>query len=99
MASSNTDPIIQNHRAQIAVIDGEILAALNWRIKLVKSLKEYKETHGIEFHDPAQEDVVIANLCQANRGPLSNEGIREIFSVILERLKSEAAGLGETKHE
>ncbi|MBK8794824.1 MAG: chorismate mutase [Holophaga sp.] len=99
MASSNSDPVIQRHRAQIAEIDGEILSALNRRIKLVKHLKDYKEAQGFPFFDAAQEDVVIANLCQANGGPLSNEGIHEIFGVILERLKSEAAGLGEDKSE
>jgi len=99
VASSNTDPVIQSHRAQIAEIDGEILRALNQRINLVKRLKDYKDSQGFTFYDPAQECLVIANLCQANGGPLSNEGIREIFGVILERLKSEAAGLGEDKSE
>jgi len=99
VASSSTDPVIQSHRAQIAEIDGEILSALNRRVKLVMRLKDYKEAQGFRFYDAAQEDVVIANLCQTNGGPLSNEGIREIFGVILKRLKSEAAGLGEDKPE
>jgi len=61
----------------------------------VKSLKDYKEAQGLSFYDAAQEDWVITYLSRANRGPLSNEGLREIYSLILQVAKREAAALGE----
>jgi hypothetical protein len=38
---------------------------------------------------------VITYLCRANRGPLSNESLREIYSLVLQTVKKEAAALGE----
>ncbi len=99
MASGNTDPVIRNYREQISDNDLKILEALNKRIKLVKSLKDYKEAHGFSFYDAAQEDWVVTYLCRANRGPLSNEGLREIFGLILQWAKREAAALSEAKSE
>jgi chorismate mutase len=65
------------------------------RIKLVKTLKEYKEAQGLSFYDAAQEDWVITYLCRANRGPISNEGLRDIYQLILQVVKKEAAALSE----
>ena len=96
MAAGSTDPVIRHYREQISDNDLKILEALNKRLKLVKTLKDYKETQGLSFYDAAQEDWVITYLCRANRGPLSNESLREIYSLVLQLVKKEAAELGET---
>jgi chorismate mutase len=98
VAASN-DPVIRHYREQISDNDLKIVEALNKRIKLVKSLKEYKEAQGLSFYDAAQEDWIITYLCRANPGPLSNEGLREIYGLILQWAKREAAALGEAKAE
>jgi chorismate mutase len=95
VADTSNDPVIKHYREQISDNDVKILEALNKRIKLVKSLKDYKEAHGLSFYDAAQEDWVITYLCRANRGPLSNEGLREVYSLILQVAKREAATLSE----
>ncbi|MFH0917182.1 MAG: chorismate mutase [bacterium] len=99
MAATSTDPVVKHYREQISDNDLKILEALNRRVKLVKSLKDYKEAHGLSFYDPAQEDWVVTYLCRANRGPLSNEGLREIYALILQVAKSDAASLGEERGE
>jgi chorismate mutase len=91
----NIDPVIRQYREQISDNDLKILEALNKRVQLVKTLKDYKESHGYSFYDAAQEDWVITYLCRANRGPLSNETIRELFGLILQSVKREAAALSE----
>jgi chorismate mutase len=95
VAATSNDPVIKQYREQISDNDVKILEALNKRINLVKSLKEYKETQGLSFYDAAQEDWVITYLCRANRGPLSNEGLREVYQLILQVAKREAAALSE----
>ena len=97
MSATNVDPVIKHYRDQISDNDLKILEALNRRIKLVSSLKEYKDAQGLSFYDAAQEDWIITYLCRANRGPLSNEGLREIYGVILQCVKQEAAAMGEVK--
>ena len=95
MTGTSNDPVIKQYREQISDNDVKILEALNKRIKLVKSLKEYKDTQGLSFYDAAQEDWVITYLCRANRGPLSNEGLREVYQLLLQVAKREAAALSE----
>jgi chorismate mutase/prephenate dehydratase len=97
VSPSNHDPIIESHRAQIAALDRQVLAALNQRIHLVKRLKDHKAAHGLGFHDATQETRVLAQLAQANEGPLSEEGLRAIFALILQWSKREAAALGGTQ--
>jgi len=58
----------------------------------VRRLKEYKEAQGLDFYDAAQEGRVLDALCRANRGPLSETGLREIFGLLLAVAKREAAG-------
>jgi chorismate mutase len=81
------------------VVDRTVFGLVNKRVKLVKSLKDYKDAQGLSFYDPAQEDWVITYLCRANRGPLSNEGLREIYGLVLQVAKREAAALEGTKPE
>lgn len=95
MAATSTDPVVKQYREQISDNDLKILEALNRRVKLVKSLKDYKDSQGLSFYDPAQEDWVVTYLCRANTGPLSNEGLREIYSLVLQVAKRDAAALGE----
>jgi chorismate mutase len=95
VSSASNDPVVKQYREQISDNDIKILEALNKRIKLVKSLKDYKDTHGLSFYDPAQEDWVITYLCRANRGPLTNEGLREVYQLILQVAKREAAAISE----
>ena len=95
MAEGSIDPVIRNYRESISDNDLKILEALNKRVKLVKTLKDYKETKGYSFFDAAQEDWVITYLARANRGPLSNEGLREVYQLILQVAKREAAALSE----
>lgn len=91
-----TDPVIKQYREQISDIDLKILEALNKRIKLVEKLKAYKESQGLSFHDPAREDWVLTYLSRSNQGPLSDEGLREIFTLVIEVAKREAAARSES---
>jgi chorismate mutase/prephenate dehydratase len=99
VTSPTTDPVVKSYREQISDNDLKILEALNKRIKLVKSLKDYKESAGLSFYDAAQEDWVITFLSRANRGPLTDEGLRTIYGCILEVAKREAVLMTGTESE
>ena len=92
MAASTADPVIKQYREQISDNDLKILEALNKRITLVKSLKDYKESRGLSFYDAAQEEWIVTFLSRANRGPISHEGLRDIYALILEVVKREILG-------
>jgi chorismate mutase len=62
---------------------------VNTRLKLVARLKAYKESRGIGFVDPEREEWMLSYLTRANRGPLSADGLRELFQEILDLTKRE----------
>lgn len=88
-AEQNNDPLIRQLREQISDADRTIIEAVNVRLKLVSRLKEYKESRGMSFVDPEREEWMLSYLTRANRGPLSAEGLQEIFSEILDLTKRE----------
>ncbi|HYX77652.1 MAG TPA: chorismate mutase [Gaiellaceae bacterium] len=87
----NADPLIRQLREQISDADRKIIEAINARLKLVAKLKAYKETRGMSFVDPEREEWMLNYLTRANRGPLSAEGLREIFAELLDLTKREVA--------
>ena len=62
---------------------------MNARLRLVARLKRYKEERGLEFVDLEREEWMLNYLLRANRGPLSAEGLRELFTEILDLTKRE----------
>jgi chorismate mutase len=83
------DPLIRQLREQLSDNDVAIVEAVNARLKLVARLKRVKEERGIEFLDPAREEWMLQYLTRANRGPLSTEGLREIYTELLDLTKRE----------
>jgi chorismate mutase len=86
-----TDPVIAEIREGITAADEQILAAINRRIELVARLKRHKESQGLEFVDPKQEEAVLRDLSRANRGPLSPDGLQSLYREIIELTKREVS--------
>ena len=86
---AENDPVLRDLRERIAALDSELVDAVNRRIELVRQLKEHKAAHGIEFVDRAQEERLVERLAAESRGPLSEEGLRELYRTLLELVKRE----------
>lgn len=90
------DPVIRRLREQISDADHAIVDAMNTRLRLVAEIKRYKDSRGIDFVDPEREQWMLQHLSSANRGPLSQEGLEELFAKMLDLTKREVArGEGE----
>ncbi len=83
------DPEIKELRERLSANDVRIVEGLNTRLELVARLKQVKEERGLDFLDPAREAWLLEHLAQANRGPLSPEGLREIYTALLDLTKRE----------
>jgi chorismate mutase len=90
-----TDPTVQRLREEISELDRSILDAVNGRIELVTALRRHKQEVGLPFLDPDRERQLLDDLMAANRGPLSDEGLRELFCELLDLTKREVAGDGD----
>jgi chorismate mutase len=89
MAEASSDPLIRQLREQISDNDRSLVRALNRRLELVARLRRYKESRGLEFIDPQREEWILQDLARANNGPLSDEGLREIYEAIFDLTKRE----------
>jgi chorismate mutase len=89
MSTDANDPLIRQLREQLSDNDVKIVEAINARLKLVARLKRVKEERGIGFLDPAREEWMLQFLTRANRGPLSPDGLKEIYTELLDLTKRE----------
>lgn len=87
----SADPIIRQLREQVSDNDRALVEAINTRLRLVARLKAHKESRGIEFVDPDREEWMLRDLTRANRGPLSQAGLEEIYQAILDLTKQEVS--------
>jgi chorismate mutase len=90
---SSAAETIAEFRRLIAEVDAAVVASVNRRIELVAELKRFKEARGDTFVDPEQERRLLAELAQANPGPLSEAGLLEVATAILAVTKREVAAL------
>jgi chorismate mutase/prephenate dehydratase len=86
-----TDPLIKQYREQISDNDRALVEALNKRLRLVAQLKAYKESRGIDFVDPQREEWILRDLARANRGPVTEEGLRSFYEQIFDLTKREVS--------
>ena len=83
------DPVVRDLRGRITDTDRAILAAVNERIELVRELREHKLAQGWDFLDAGREERLLAALAAENAGPLSDEGLRALFTDLLALTKRE----------
>jgi chorismate mutase / prephenate dehydratase len=80
---------LEQLREQISEIDRAIFGAINRRLALVAQLKHYKDEQGMAFVDPEREERMFSHQSRENQGPLSDEGLRAIYTELLALTKRE----------
>jgi prephenate dehydrogenase len=88
--SGLTDSDLNGLRDRIAAIDREVLDALNRRLDLVKEVRAHKQETGAPLIDAAREAELLDELVRVNGGPLGEQGIRSLFSAVLDVMKQES---------
>ena len=90
MAAS--DAALDDLRELLAVNDSALLDLVNNRLDLVRQIKQRKAELGLAFVDPEREAWLLDHLREANKGPLSDEGLAEFLTTVLDLTKRELAG-------
>ena len=83
------DEFVLRVRREISDLDRALVELVNKRLKLVARLKRYKDEHGIGFVDLAREEWMLQYLQRLNRGPLSGDGLSELYQELLDLMKRE----------
>jgi chorismate mutase len=86
------DPHVLKVRRELSDLDSALIELVNKRLRVVAQLKRYKDEHGIGFVDLAREEWMLQYLQRANRGPLTAEGLAELYHELLDLTKREVGG-------
>ena len=89
MSTIAQDEYVSRVRRDISDLDRQLVELVNKRLKLVSQLKRYKDEHGIGFVDLAREEWMLQYLNRMNRGPLSADGLSELYHELLDLTKRE----------
>ena len=78
---------IEQHRAQIDVLDHQIVELLNERALHSLKIRALKPGANMGLYDPKREEEILQQISSYNEGPLYNEHLREIYLTILKVMK------------
>jgi chorismate mutase/prephenate dehydratase len=73
---------IEGIRKEIDQLDRAVLDLLNRRAEQVLAIGRLKQQNGTLVFDPARERQILDRLAAANRGPLSQQAMADIFGAI-----------------
>jgi chorismate mutase len=90
-AEPTVDATLARLRGLLAVNDIAVLDLVNRRLELVDQIKRRKAELGIAFVDREREAWLLDHLRSANNGRLSDEGLRELLTTLLDLTKRELA--------
>jgi chorismate mutase len=74
---------VEDWRAKINALDLELLCFLNQRAGLALTVGESKKDAAVHLCDHTRERDVIERMCGANRGPLDDRAVVELFRAII----------------
>jgi chorismate mutase/prephenate dehydratase len=74
---------IDDWRAEIDNVDGELLRLLNLRARLAVRVGETKRVAGLAVCDREREREVVARACRDNTGPLDEAAVARLFRHII----------------
>lgn len=89
---------IENWRAEIDSIDGELLRLLNRRARLAARVGAVKRSTGLPLCNPEREREVVTRACNDNDGPLDDRAIARIFRRIIYESRRVEARTFEATH-
>ncbi len=74
---------IEDWRAEIDIVDDELLRLLNRRAQMAIEVGALKRREASPLCDPGREHQILLRARQANSGPLDDQAIAKIFQCII----------------
>jgi chorismate mutase len=87
-----TDAVVTGLREEITALDRELVAIVNRRLEIVRRLHDHKLANNIPLRDHGREDAMLALLSGENRGPLSEQGLTDLYRHVLDLTRRELHG-------
>ena len=78
---------IDHWRIRIDEIDLELVRLFNERTNCAIEIGHIKKRLGLEIYSPTREAQVIANVSNANHGPMDHEAIKRLFERVIDEAR------------
>lgn len=79
---------LARHRAEIDILDRQILELLNQRTRIVEQIGAVKRQCELPVYEPKREEAVFRNIVENNPGPITADAVRRIFERILDEMRT-----------
>ncbi|CAA9432485.1 MAG: Chorismate mutase I [uncultured Rubrobacteraceae bacterium] len=87
MENTGTDDRIEELRRRVDEVDLELIRILNERARIVQEIVAIKGDAGKPLFDPRREEEILRRVAEQNEGPIYDTSMREIFELILHRIR------------
>ncbi|MCI7643752.1 MAG: chorismate mutase [Lentisphaeria bacterium] len=71
-------------RAEIDLIDRELLQLINRRAEVAKQIGSWKRERDLPIYVPEREEALLSKLFELNPGPLGNGAVEGVFRKLIE---------------
>jgi chorismate mutase len=78
---------VRELRQRVDEVDKELVRALNERASIVQELMAIKSEAGAPVYDPRREEEILRRVVEMNAGPIYDSSMRDIFELILHRIR------------
>ena len=87
MEDAQTQERVRELREQVDEVDKELIRALNERARIVQEIMALKVEAGTPVYYPKREEEILQRVVEQNEGPIYDSSMRDIFELILHRIR------------
>ena len=78
---------VRELRERVDEVDQELIRALSERARIVQEIMVLKAEAGAPVYDPKREEEILKKVVERNPGPIYDSSMRDIFEIILHRIR------------
>jgi chorismate mutase len=87
MTDFDTPQRVEELRRRVNEVDDQLVRILNERARIVQELGKYKQESGVALFDPRREEEILRRVAKINEGPIYDTSMRDIFELIMHRIR------------
>jgi len=87
MTDAETQEKVRELRERVDEVDRELIEALSERARIVQEIMVLKTEAGASVYDPRREEDILRSVVERNPGPIYDSSMRDIFELILHRIR------------
>jgi len=87
MSDSEMQERVRELRERVDEVDQELILALSERASIVQEIMNLKSEAGAPIYDPKREEEILRRVVERNPGPIYDSSMRDIFELILHRIR------------